>query len=346
MKSNLPRLMNAVFSTPWAITEDRLEAIVEVVERRASGVFLKDEEIAAIKGERKYNGTIETMSVSENGEIVVAASRAQEQPSSSQGNVIAVINVMGIIAQHASQVDDISGSGGTSTERLSNGFRMAIADPSVLAIVLNVDSPGGPVSGVQALADEIFAARGKKPIVAQCNSLMASAAYWIGAACDEIVMSPGSQAGSIGVYTIHKDMSVAADKEGVKITFIKAGEFKTEGNQFEPLGLDAAAAIQKTVDAYYSDFTKAVAKYRGVTSADVRGGFGQGRLEKDSFAVSSGLADRVATLDQTLNRLAKTTKSSKTNAENIGQEIVAEEKTNSDEFRRRRHAHRMRSVKV
>jgi capsid assembly protease len=356
MKSNLPRLMNAIFSTPWAIAEDRLEAIVEVVERRASGVFLSGEEIAAVKGDRIHNGMIETHAIEADGTILAARSQSQSQPSS---NVIAVINVMGIIAQHASQVDNISGPGGTSTERLSAAFRSAMADPSVSAIVFNIDSPGGSVSGVQALADEIFAARGQKPIVAQCNSLMASAAYWIGAAADEIVMTPGAQAGSIGVYSMHKDMSAAAEQEGMKITFIKAGLYKTEGNPFEPLGSEATAALQKTVDAYYSDFTKGVAKFRGVKAEDVRNGFGQGRVEKDTFAVSAGMADRVATLDQTLNRLGKSAKSSKTNVAEIEPETIAEtleptveitepesEKPNSDEFRRRRHAHRMRALKA
>jgi signal peptide peptidase SppA len=217
--------------------------------------------------------------------------------------VIAVINVMGIIAQHASQVDNISGPGGTSTERVTNSLRSAVADPNVTSIVLNVDSPGGSVSGVQALADEIYNSRGKKPIIAQVNSMMASAAYWIGAAADEIVMTPGSQAGSIGVYLMHKDVSAAAEKEGVKITFVKAGKYKTEANPFEILGKDAATSLQATVDSYYADFINGVAKFRGVSSEDVRNGFGEGRVVKDKMAVKAGMADSIATLDETLRRL-------------------------------------------
>ena len=212
---------------------------------------------------------------------------------------------MGIVAQHASQVDDVSGPGGTSTERLARSFRAALNDPNVKAIVFNVDSPGGSVSGVQALADEIFAARGRKPMVAQVNSLMASAAYWIGAALDEIVIAPGATAGSIGVYSLHADVSQAAEASGVKYTFISAGKYKVEGNQFEPLSSEAAQAAQRLVDAYYADFTKSVAKFRGVDQAAVINGFGEGRVEKDSAAVKAGLADSIGTLDQTISRLAK-----------------------------------------
>jgi len=216
---------------------------------------------------------------------------------------------MGIIAQHAHQVDNISGPGGTSTERVTNSFRAALAEPSVVGIVFNIDSPGGNVHGVQALADEIFRARGRKPMIAQVNSTMASAAYWLGAAADEVVMSPGAQAGSIGVYALHRDASVAAEKEGFKMTFISAGKYKVEGNAFEPLGDEARAAVQASVDDYYGDFIGSVAKYRGVKVSDVRNGFGEGRMEKDHKAVKAGLADRVATFDDTLRRMATGKKS-------------------------------------
>ena len=55
-KGNLPLLRTAIYGSAWAILEDGLEAIAEVVDRRASGVFLSAAEIAAFKGERKYNG--------------------------------------------------------------------------------------------------------------------------------------------------------------------------------------------------------------------------------------------------------------------------------------------------
>lgn len=313
--TRFPRLKSVLYGVPLAILEDRAEAIVDVIERRADGIYLTAEEIAATKGERRYNGMIETFDVAAYADAGPMREGAQKRKAdaaapfasasgASSGGVIAVINVSGIIAQHAHQVDDISGPGGTSTERVAQSFRAAMADPNVTAIIFNHDSPGGSVSGVQALADEIFAARGKKPIVSQVNSMMASAAYWIGAASDEIVMTPGAQAGSIGVYMMHKDVSKAADNEGVKVTFIKAGRFKTEGNPFEALGEEAAAAFQASVDSYYKDFVDSVARSRGVKPKAVRNGFGEGRMLKDVAAVDAGLADSVATLDQTIRRLA------------------------------------------
>jgi signal peptide peptidase SppA len=303
MAVNFPHLRAAIMRHPWAIMDDYLETMMEVVERRISGVRFSQEEIDAIKHVYPQNGSLEFFGMNNFGEIE-ARSPSENRSGDQQGAVVAVISIAGVIAQHASQIDSISGPTGTSTERVAQSFRAAIADPAVKAIVLNTNSPGGNVYGVQALADEIYKARGKKPIVAQVNSLAASAAYWIATSADEIVMTPGSQAGSIGVYSVHRDVSKAAEMKGEKYTIISAGKFKVEGMPYEPLQDEAMQAMQKTANAYYSDFTRAVARGRGVSVNDVRSGFGEGRIEKDDDAVKLGMADRVATLDATLKRLA------------------------------------------
>jgi signal peptide peptidase SppA len=161
------------------------------------------------------------------------------------------------------------------------------------------------VTGVDELSKMIYDARGSKPIVAVANHLMASAAYWIGTAADELVVTPSGEVGSIGVFAAHQDVSAAMEKEGVKTTLISAGKYKTEGNPFEPLTDEAHASIQARVDDYYSMFTKAVARNRGVNVADVRGGFGEGRVVGAQQAVSLGMADRVATLDDVISGLTR-----------------------------------------
>ncbi|MGV1867215.1 MULTISPECIES: S49 family peptidase [unclassified Rhizobium] len=365
--TRFPHLRAAIVQQPWAIMPDRLEAIAEVVERRIEGIRLSPEEIAGIKGERRPNGVASFFDATTLNAIELSAA-SSPNGSAPAASVIAVISFFGIVAQHASQVDDISGPGGTSTERVGNSFRAALNDPSVKAIVINFDSPGGNVNGVQVLADDIFNARGQKPVIAQVNSLCASAAYWVAASCDEIVMTPGAMAGSIGVYTLHQDVSQAVDAAGLKFTFISAGKYKVEGNSFEPLSDEAAQAAQSQVDAFYNDFVSAVARGRGVAAADVTGGFGQGRVVKDKQAVKAGMADRVDTLDGTIRRLSGAKKSSGNRADGsdagavhaAAEEIVpptdtgdlsiganAEEDStanaDSDAFRRRRHAHRLRS---
>ncbi len=342
--SQLPLLANALTAAPWAITQEALELITSVFARRSAGIRLAADEIAGLKGDRdRPNGMAEFFAPDAASTIIAHRAKSNAPASQAQSNsVVAVINVMGIIAQHASQVDNVSGPGGTSTERVMSSFKAAIADPSVKGIILNVDSPGGNVSGVQALADEIYRSRGRKPIVAQVNSLMASAAYWIGSAADEIVMTPGAQAGSIGVYALHRDVSAAAEKEGIKFTFISAGKYKVEGNAYEPLTDEARRAAQAGVDAYYQDFVRAVARGRGVPVDKVLKGFGEGRTLKDTLAVKEGLADSIAPLDVTIRRMIGQTRTGRS-LHAVRSGLSGPVATDSD-FRARRHRARMRPI--
>ena len=97
-----------------------------------------------------------------------------------------MLPLYGVISQKMNLMTQYSG--GTSTEIFGSWFDEAMADASVDRIILDVDSPGGSVYGISELSRKIHGARGKKPIIAVSNSLMASAAYWIASAADEILM--------------------------------------------------------------------------------------------------------------------------------------------------------------
>ena len=287
MNMKYRRIIQAAFGSYWAIIPEKLEAIVAFLELQAKGTKFSPEEIRARIGAKA------PAAASGNG------SGSGNQPT------VAVIPVYGIISQRASMMDDISGPGGTSTERVAREFRARLNDPNIKAIILDIDSPGGTVYGVEELAEEIFKARGGKPIVAVCNSLAASAAYWIASAADEIVVTPSGEVGSIGVYACHTDISKLMETEGVKTTLISAGEFKVEGNPYEPLSAEGKDYIQQRIDDYFGAFTKSVARGRGVPVAQVKSEFGKGRVVGADQAVKNGMADRVATLDETIVRMAK-----------------------------------------
>ncbi|NUS39517.1 MAG: S49 family peptidase [Lysobacter sp.] len=269
------RVYAAVMDRPWALLPSKLAAIVEVLDLRMAGLELSAEEISARIGNPR---------------------RAEQ---SAQGSV-AVLPVYGVMSQRMNMLQ--ATSGGASTEMLGRQFSDLVRDPQVGAIILDIDSPGGDVFGTAELGDAIYAARGSKPIVAVANSLAASAAYWIASQADEIVVTPSGQVGSIGVYTAHRDVSAALEQEGEKVTLISAGKYKVEGNPYAALTDEARAAIQDRIDGYYAMFTGAVARGRGVDVADVRGGFGEGRTVGAREAVRLGMADRVGTLQQTIDR--------------------------------------------
>ena len=268
-------VLQAFVETPWAILPSKLAALTEVVERHVNGEKLSAEEV-----QTRIHG----------------ASR----PADRRVQSVAVLPLFGSIFPRANMLTDMSGA--TSAERFSNQFSALLKDPEVNAIILDVDSPGGSVEGIEELSQKIYDARGQKPIIAVADHLMASAAYHIGSAADEIVASPSSELGSIGVFAVHEDYSVALQNEGVKISLISEGKYKTEGNPYEPLGDEAKAAIQKMVAEYYDAFVSSVARNRGVNAAIVRNGFGEGRVVSAQEAVKLGMADSIGTLEQTIER--------------------------------------------
>jgi len=272
----IDNILRAVCAEPWAIIHGKLEAILEFLALRADGVVFSAEEIASRVGE------------------------GQRTPAKANG--VAVIPIYGIISHRT--VMNMSGPGTTSTLAIGRALDEALGNPDVGGILFDVDSPGGTTSGVMEVAQKIFDARGQKPMIAIANAMMASAAYFIGSAADEVVVTPSGHSGSIGVYTVHVDQSKMNEQLGIKPTIVSAGKFKVEGNTTEPLSDEARGALQQLVDDAYAQFVNAVAKHRGATPSEVRDGFGEGRVLSADRSVEARLADRVATFDETLARLA------------------------------------------
>jgi signal peptide peptidase SppA len=217
---------------------------------------------------------------------------------SGSAGMVAVIPVYGILAQRGSFWSMCFG--GSSCDAITAQLRAAVNDPNVKAIVMDFDSPGGDVAGISELGSEILQARKQKPIVAVSNSLCASAAYWLASQATELLVSPSSNTGSIGVYMLHEEYSQAMANAGIKDTIIKFGENKAEGNDSEPLTDQAREHFQALVDSTGDDFEKAVARGRKVGQDEVHKKFGQGRLFDAKTAVKLGMADRIGTFDDAL----------------------------------------------
>jgi signal peptide peptidase SppA len=222
-------------------------------------------------------------------------------PGNRSGTRIAVLPLFGFLSQRLNPMDF---AGDTSLEAFGAVFNQVLQDPYVDSIVIEVDSPGGSVYGVDELAARIFAARGRKRIAAIANSLSASAAYWIMTAAGELSCTPSGEVGSIGIVAVHQDWSRAEDRAGLHVTHVSAGKYNTEGNQHEPLGGTARGALQNRVDQYYGMFVRAVARHRAAPIAKVHDGFGEGRTVGAADALKMGMVDRIETMDELLTRLA------------------------------------------
>ncbi len=215
--------------------------------------------------------------------------------SNATNGVIGVLPLVGPITHRATAFSAYFG--GTSLQKWERAFGEMAANPGVGAIVLDVDSPGGSVSGVAEAAEMIRRVAETKPVIAVANTWAASAAYYLASQASSILVTPSGEIGSVGVYSLHLDFSESLKQLGIKATFMFAGDYKVEGNPYEPLSDEARAHEQAIVDDYYAKFVSAVAKGRGKTDAAVKLDFGGGRMLRPQQAVEVGMADQIGTLD-------------------------------------------------
>ena len=212
---------------------------------------------------------------------------------------VAVVNMQGPLSKRSSLYSMFMGGG--SMQAIAQAVRAAAADPAVEAIVLDIDSPGGTVSGTEALANVIRQAREQKPVVSFANGRMCSAAYWAGSGASAIVAESTADVGSIGVLIVHYDYSEQDRKFGVKITYVASGKYKTIGNNAEPLSGFARDVLQAETDYVYGLFVRAVALNRNVPEQQVLESMADGRVFIGAQAVEAGLADHVGTREDAIN---------------------------------------------
>lgn len=270
------RVCGMFFGQPWAITEEKFRVISSFLRRKASGAASFDEEVAAAVGQRRAGG------------YGMAGSTA-------------VIQIFGTIANRLSLADQCSG--GTSYEEIGGQLDAAMADKQVRKIVMQIDSNGGACAGCQEMAARIRDARASKKIVAVCDPMAASAAYYLASQASECYVTPSGLVGSIGVIAQHIDESQALAEEGFKVSLITAGKYKGDIHPAVPLGDDARANMQKIVDSYYDAFIADVARGRNVSEATVRNSYGQGQMLTAKEALAVGMVDGIRTFDSVLAKL-------------------------------------------
>lgn len=193
----------------------------------------------------------------------------------------------------------------TSYLDIRDTFRAALSDERVQSILLLIDSPGGEVAGLFDLVDEIYNARGTKPIIAVAAESAYSAAYAIASAASEIYLSDTASVGSVGVIAIHIDQTGFDNQIGVKYTTIFAGDHKNDFSPHEPLKPKCKEILQAHVDKLYDKFTAVVARNRNMSQEAVvatQAGFFMGKE-----AVNIGFADGISSIDNIIkNMILKT----------------------------------------
>ena len=180
----------------------------------------------------------------------------------------------------------------TGYDDIRGEIEAALADNSVKAILLDIDSPGGSVAGCQELAGFIADAAKQKPMAAFTNSLMASAAYWLGSATGRVYCTETADVGSIGVIMTLYDHSSMLEQYGVKVNVITSGSFKAAGHPALELSDEHRAYFQSRVSTIHSVFRRSVAEGMGLDMAKAEE-WGDAQVFLGEAARNVGLATAV-----------------------------------------------------
>lgn len=284
-----PHLADRLLNTPLLLHPQKLDAIIAGLGGRLLGVDGLQMDAAELTARAALPAEMFT---TRRGERTERGYRVVDG--------VAVISAMGGLVHRTKLAADSSLLIGYND--LAADVEDALGKSDVHAIALVMDSPGGEVAGAFELAERIYAARGRKPIVAVADGMAASAAYLAASAADEVVLTNTSYVGSIGVVMRHVDFSRALANDGITVSHIFAGEHKIDGNPYQPLPDAVRAALQADIEGLYQMFVQAVAKHRGMNEQAVRDT--RAGVYRGVAAVAARLADRIGTVDAVVAELA------------------------------------------
>ena len=195
---------------------------------------------------------------------------------------------------------------GASENRMSlfaQQLERASQDPSVKAVVLRVNSPGGTVTASDTMYELLTRFRRKtgKPVIASCQEVAASGAYYVSCATDQIVAQPTTVVGSIGVIFSSFNVEGTLNMIGVRPEVVKSGRLKDMASPFKPLGEEERKLMQQMIDEYHARFVAVVRAGRPLPENATIGDLTDGRVFTGEQAKALGLVDKLGTLEDALD---------------------------------------------
>jgi len=225
-------------------------------------------------------------------------------------NGIAVLPVSGTLVSKTRSLQPYSGM--TGYNGIIARLQQAMSDPGVDGILLDMDTPGGMVSGAFDCADIIARMRDIKPIWALANDMNCSAGQLIASAASRRLVTQTARTGSIGVMMAHSNYGAALKTQGVEVTLIYSGDHKIDGNPYEKLPKDVRADFQTRIDATRQMFAEKVSAYTRISVQAVLDT--EAAVFSGQESVDNGLADELVNntdalgvMREALDRRKKTT---------------------------------------
>ena len=193
---------------------------------------------------------------------------------------------------------------GAYSDSVIADLRRAERDPSVKAIVLRVDSPGGGVTASDEIRNELIKLTKKKPVVASFGALAASGGYYISAPTNKIVSNETTLTGSIGVITVIPNVQGLMEKLGVEVSVLTSGPHKDETTGLRPLTDADREILQSIVNESYERFVTVVSEGRKMSKDDVRR-MADGRIYTGRQALDLKLVDEIGDLPEAIQAAAQ-----------------------------------------
>jgi len=212
------------------------------------------------------------------------------------GARIALLYATGSIASGSSSFD---GSGVIGSATFASWLRKVRIDPSVRAVVVRIDSPGGSAIASEAIWRELMLTREKMPLIVSMGDVAASGGYYIAAPAHVIVAEAGTITGSIGVVTGKFVLNGTMDKLGIGTGSAADGKNAEIYSPFRPFTPPERARIEEQLHATYELFLSRVVEGRKSTR-DKIDAVAQGRVWTGHQALERGLVDEIGGLERAL----------------------------------------------
>ncbi len=226
--------------------------------------------------------------------VIVVASSSGLSGLKGDGPMVGVVRITSVI------------TGKTARQGIA-ALRHFRKDEDIAAVVLRIDTPGGMVGPSQELYREVERTRKVKPVVASMGGVAASGGYYIAAACDKIVASPGTITGSIGVISQTTQVNELLAMAHIETNTFKSGKFKDTGSPLRVMREDEKTYMQDLILEIHRQFVADVAKGRKLSKAKVMK-VADGRILPGKVAKDHKLVDRLGNYSDALELSAKLAK--------------------------------------
>lgn len=288
--TNFPEIASRMFNTPLMLHPSKGDIIARAFGPRILG--LPDTAANVAGGEQMgiIGEKLRDVTDYYGNKVYSGADRACEG--------IALIEIEGSLVNKGKWIGKSSGM--TSYEAIAVQVTDCQQDDSIKGVIVEIDSFGGEVTGAFDCAERIFELSQIKPTIAVLTDHACSAGYLMAAPCRQVVIPTTGICGSIGVISMHVDMSAWLKQNGLNVTILKAGQHKADLNPYEAIPKDVLERELAELEELRVEFASTVARFRA-GRLDLKSALAtEAVVYRGQKAVEAGLADAVARPSQVL----------------------------------------------